>query len=202
MGNFTTVPTRAATNVVTAAEWNAQIGQNLNLGVFRQLAETVLTGSAASIDFTSIPATFRHLLLVAYLRISTATPAVAAAMRFNNDTGANYDVGLHQLIGGTINTVESFAASYISLGTMPAATASANLFSAVHCLIPHYANTANNKSARGHNGSKVGTTTNSIYTEQISGFWRNNAAINQLTLLPLTDNFVAGCVATLYGLPA
>ena len=44
-----------------------------------------------------------------------------------------------------------------------------------------------------------GTATTTIQLTSGSGFWRSNAAITQLTLVPASGNFVSGSLAVLYG---
>lgn len=165
------------------------------------IAETVVTVAAATIDFTSIPATYRHLQLALYARGDTAATTATVGVTFNNDSAANYDL---QTVTGTASTAaaaESFDQSNINLGSMAAASASANLFTPYEVIIPHYANSANNKTLISRMARKIGTATGNLTTIHLGGFWRSNAAINRITLTPGAGNFDVGTVATLYGLP-
>lgn len=202
MGNFTSIATRATGNAVTAAQWNTEVTTNGNLGYFRQLAETVLSGTASSIDFTSIPGTFRHLLLVVYGRTDEAATSSTLLARFNNDSGANYDYQLDAGTGSTAQAVESQGQTSARIGSLPGASASANLFGVCDLRVLHYANSANNKAALSVYGLKWGTSSGQMIAANGAQFWRNNAAIDRITILPGSGNLVAGTVATLYGLPS
>lgn len=54
------------------------------------LASNVLSSSALSVTFSSIPSTYRDLVLVAFFNGATAT-APYTQMRINGDTGSNYN---------------------------------------------------------------------------------------------------------------
>jgi hypothetical protein len=166
-----------------------------------KIAETVLGSSAATFDFTSIPATFRHLLLEIYCRGDAAAAAANVLLRFNNDSAANYDYQLLQASAGSASGVEAFAQTSTYLGNAPAANAPANVFGNTRADIPYYANSTNQKSVTSQSALKTGTTTGTLFSYCPAGFWRSTAAINRITLLLSSGNFVSGSVATLYGLP-
>ena len=76
-------------------------------------------------------------------------------------------------------------------------TYTANTFSNFSTYIPNYAG-SNNKSY-----SVDGVTENNAtasYQIMYAGLWSNTAAINQITLVPDTLNFVQYTTATLYGI--
>ena len=162
---------------------------------FAVLAETVLGSAAATIDFTSIPATYRHLKLVCYAQNDTG--ASTLSLRFNGDSGASYD--FQNIRGSATNATagETFAATEIGL---TAIHATANIFTATEVMIPHYANTANNKSLTATSAYKQGVASTNLRAQTVSGFWRNNSAINRITLINSSNNFNTGTVITLYGL--
>lgn len=198
---FTVVPDKATNDILTEANWDTHIKDNFNTGVPVVLANSTLSGAAASIDFTSISQSWAHLMIVAYLRGDTASTSTAGLMRFNGDTAANYDYQTQTGRAATAAAAETFAAAYIETGSVPANTAGANLFSVNVIRIPHYAQATNNKSASISAGLKYGTATTNQIVYGIAGFWRSNSAITQVTLLPVAGNFNTGSRATLYGLP-
>lgn len=182
------------------AMWDTYIRDNLNSGVPVVLANSTLVASAASISFTGINQTFAHLLVIAYLRGDTASSLVTIIQRFNNDSAANYD---WQNLGGngaTASGAESFATTG-GFDTAPAGTAPANLFASIRMVIPHYAQATNNKAIIRNREAKSGTSSLSLSTGLSAGFWRSNAAINRVTILPATGNWAAGSAATVLGLP-
>lgn len=163
------------------------------------IAETVLASPAASIDFTSIPATYRHLMIALSGRSDRSATSDPVSVRFNNDSGANYD---QQLLRGS-NSVASASATVAATSAqvlqIPAASVGAGVASGGQVIIPNYAGTTLQKHATGVGGLKLGTTTGDQYTQQFSISWRSSAAINRVTLVTI-GNLVAGTVATLYGI--
>lgn len=183
----------ATGDVVLASEFKKGIGA---------IADTTLGGSAANVDLTSIVGTYAHLLIIVYARGDTAAASTGLNMQFNGDTAANYDY--QQLVGSAaaVVTSENFAQVRISHGQIPANTAGANLFNASVIFIPHYAGSTNNKVALSMTSLKTGTASGNILNYLNGGFWRSNAAITRVTLIPATGNFVAGTRVSLYGMGA
>lgn len=166
------------------------------------LADSTLGGSSATVDLTSIVGSYAHLLLVIYARGDQAAFSTNVNLRFNADSAANYDTQQVQGGAAAVTAGEQFAATSTLVTVMPAATAGANLFGATVGFIPHYAGTANNKAILSLESFKTGTISGSMSTSLLGGFWRSNAAITRITLLPASGNFVAGTRVTLYGLGA
>lgn len=182
----------ATGELISAAQWNR---------LQMLLADSSLSGTAASFDFTSIPAHWTHLMVVVYARSDEALATVGALkIRFNGDTAANYDSQILDGIAAAVTASEQFAATAGFAGLHPRGTSGANLFSATKVVIPNYANAANNKAADCQSSSKVGVAAGNLAKRQTAVFWRSNAAITQVTILPEASNFVAGSRATLYGM--
>lgn len=183
----------ATGDVVLASEFKKGIGA---------IFDTTLGAGAAFVDITSIVATYAHLLLVVYARGDTAAANTVLNTRFNNDVAANYDS--QSLTGQAASTIagELFGSTAMFNGSMPANTAGANLFCAHLIFIPNYANTANNKICFALNTLKTGTASTNMNAILQVGFWRSNAAINRITLLPGGGNIVTGSRVTLYGMGA
>lgn len=164
------------------------------------IASSTLGGSAANIDFTSIPSIYSSLMLVCWLRTDFAGAALNCHVRLNNDSAANYD---YQVLAGSAATAsasESFGQTMAFIGPAPGATAGASLFSAHVVHFPHYAGTTNNKAQSAISGTKTGTSTGNITVAEISSFWRSNTAVSRVTILPTSGNLVAGSRASLYGM--
>jgi hypothetical protein len=198
--SFTPVPTRDGGYALEEADWDL-LKDNFNEGTWVQLADETLTGAASTIDFTSIDGSFAHLLLLAYLRGTTSGTAIEVGARFNNDSGSNYDDQRLTGQGASPGAGEAFGGSDALVGFAPAGLSeSASLYSAVRFLVPHYAGTANNKVLLSRWASKTGTSTTTMTAGNAAGFWRSNAAITRLTLVPQSGDFAIGSRATLYGL--
>jgi hypothetical protein len=201
---YIALPTKNPGDILTSALWNTYLQGNADSGFARKLADSTLAAAAASFDFTSIPATFAHLMLVLYLRGDAAVTSVDAAIRFNADSGANYD---RQLLYGNAATTaasETLAGTSIGLGggTFPAANAPATAFGQSDLCIAHYAGSTKQKSMAARSSGKTGVASGNLYALLVAGFWRSAAAINEITILPSSGNWDIGSRATLYGLPA
>lgn len=157
---------------------------------------TVGVGGAASIDFTSIPATYTDLFVQISLRSNYANPYSNPQVRFN---GATTNYSAKQLIGSGA-AASSAGNSYtdgIDLPTMPASTNTASTFGSVGLYIPNYAS-ANYKSVSSEGGEEGNSATQ--YMELIAGLWSNTAAINQVTIVDKLGALVQYSSATLYGI--
>lgn len=183
----------ATGDIETAAEFKKGIGS---------ISDTTLGGSAANIDISSIVGTYAHLFVVVYARGDVAAGSPALWVRFNGDTAANYDYQQLQSTAATVNASESFGVTAITAGLFPGNSAGANLFGVCIGFIPHYAGSSNNKMALATSAFKTGVATGNLVNQLNGGSWRSNAAINRITLLPNSGNFVAGTRVTLYGMGA
>jgi len=166
-------------------------------GGLTRIAETVLTEAAASISFAAIAGTYSSLLLILTGRGDAAAADNPAWLRFNGDAGANYDWHI-ALFDGTAasNTGDTRG----PIGNIPEANALANRAGIVEILIPHYAKTTFHKKwlARTNWHNSAGEA--APPARNLAGTWRSAAAITDITILPNSGNFVAGTVATLYGM--
>lgn len=197
---YTAPATVVAGTIYTPTMYNTYLQNNADSGYARMLADTTLGVASASIDFTSIPQTFAHLMVEMYLRGDTAATTTTYSLRFNADSGANYDVQSLQGAAAVASAAETFAATGVSF-TIPAGTATANVLGRTRVDISHYAGSANNKIFEAANVYKFGTASSQLAVQVVGGFWRSNAAINRITLATAAGNFAAGSRVTIYGLP-
>ena len=174
------------------------------MAVFTVIEHDELTGSATTWSESSISASYDHL----YLEFSARSDDTSAPYRdeiyiqLNGDTGTNYSVT--QLFG----VDSSFPGSQRQSGVasiqkiyIPASSSTADTFGAGTLWIPHYANTANKKQVLIQAAGEGDTGTNYHWgVASAAGLWDSTAAVNQITLGPLTGtNFVQYSSFTLYG---
>lgn len=151
---------------------------------------TVGAGGAASIDFTSIPATYTDLALLSSLRSSDGGVAVDINIKFNNvDTGKTI-----LYADATGSGTRSGFYSYTSLGCN-GSSATSNTFANSSLYIANYADTSNNKRFSIDYAPETNATT--TYYGFKAGEWASTAAVNRLTFV---GNFVQYSTATLYGI--
>jgi hypothetical protein len=118
------------------------------VSAFSLISDQTLGAGAASIVFSSIAGTFKHLRLWGYLRCDAAANNDHLLVRLNGDNGANYDSYDVRIISVTPSVAADEQIANTSMrfdSCVPGATAPANLFSSVEILVPHYAGTTNNK---------------------------------------------------------
>ena len=160
---------------------------------------TVGGGGAASMSFTSIPATYTDLaILVSARSARTVEPRDELFMRFNSDGGNNYSYIILQGNGSSTGSGTGSAQDYFKKGTIPAAGATANTFSNNLIYIPNYAGSTAKSISRDEVTETNSSTLN--YMELSSGLWTGTAAITTITFTPEVSTFVEYSTAYLYGI--
>jgi len=159
---------------------------------------TVGSGGAATIDFTSIPATYTDLVIKASLRSSEASGNVwdAALLRFNGSATSYSD----RTLAGDGATAFSFAnafANYIFIGDVNNGMTTSNTFSSLEITIPNYSS-SNFKSVSIDSVEENNATT--AQSDLTAGLWSNTSAITSVVLSLSIGNFVQYSNAYLYGI--
>lgn len=164
---------------------------------------SVGAGGTSSIDFTSIPSTYKHLQIRLIARSAVANIQQNLQMRINGDTGSNYS--WHQLIGDSQTAYAQSSANtttITNIATVPGATEGANIFTVAVIDILDYADTNKYKTIRSLNGKEdntAGTTNGTIAL--CSGGWRSTSAITSLSIYSGgSANLVQYSQAALYGI--
>ena len=152
---------------------------------------TVGAGGAASIDFTSIPATYTDLVLVCSLR--TSGTSADSMLKFNGLGTNQTQRTLRGLGTGQDSITSTEFPGLANEGT----TSTASVFSSGNYYIPNYLS-ANFKSF-GYDGATENNAS-AAYLFLAAGLWSAVAAINQITLTPGAGTFVQYSSATLFGI--
>jgi hypothetical protein len=195
--SFTTVPDKATGDVITEAMWDV-IKDNMNTALPVFIASTVLGSDTASITLSAIPALWKHLLLLTMARSSAAVTVDPFLLRFNGDTGANYDWQTIQGDQATMSAAESFATTSMEIGFLPGSTAVANSFAAVRTVIMDYTDTGNFKALISSSAHRY-TGTPDQRQLMTAGDWKSTTVINSLTVL-CAANLLTGSRVSLYGM--
>lgn len=130
----------------------------------------------AALDFTA-----RHLVLLVNGQASTGTPDIL--VRFNADTGANYNYQNLKGAGASDTALQSGAQTSVKIGSLPSA---ANVFGGGSVLIPAAFLATTYKSFE----NLAGEAESNI--EAVAGYWKNQAAITSITVLLSAGNMAAG----------
>lgn len=164
---------------------------------YQKIASTELSSSAASITFSSIPATYTDLLILASVR--TASSSVSTEITFNGDTATNYsDTAFFNSSGSATSSRRSNVSRILVIG-MDNSTTTANTFSNSEIYIPSYRINAQKQiytNAQREELIATQTTGNSVG----SGYWRNTAVINSITLTGNGGSYATGSSFYLYGI--
>lgn len=157
---------------------------------------TVGAGGASTVDFTSIPSTFKHL----QVRILSSIPSTTASGTFrvgngSIDTGSNY--ATHYIYGNGGGTLAAGAEPNVSYMYALGGTNSSTIFSSSIVDILDYTNTNKYKTIRVLYGFDRNGSGDVVFT---SGLWQNTAAITNLRFIPPTGNIGQYSSFALYGI--
>lgn len=172
------------------------------------IASTTLGGTASSVTFSSIPATYRNLLLVVLARGDAVATAIDVNLRFNNASTADYSWESWVCNQGDVSVSASTSNSATSIQTtrVPAASfGNSSSFGGGMIEILGYANT-NVATKQIRAWGKVGDFGNGSHSRWRFGAWgasgASGVAVNRIDLLTSSGNFVANSTFQLYGLGA
>lgn len=161
---------------------------------FKKIASvTVGAGGAASMNFTSIPATYTDLCIKFSAR-NTSTGQYAF-YRFNNDATSVYTARVLTGDGTSATSItNTFTGNIANIST---STDTANTFGNGEIYILNYAGSTNKSSSVDAVNENNATL---AYANLTANLWANSAAINRIDLLPTVGNFAQYSTATLYGI--
>jgi hypothetical protein len=156
---------------------------------YTALATVTLGTAAASVTFSSIPATYRDLILISFAKSVSSDSNIRA--RFNSDTGSNYSYV--RMIGtGSAASSDSTTTTGLQVGRQTNTGESGFGMGIAH--IMDYSATDKHKTVlvRSDNASAA--------TVGLAGRWANTAAITSIVLASFetATNFAAGSTFSLY----
>jgi hypothetical protein len=165
---------------------------------YQLISSNVLTTSAASITFSSIPATYTDLVLKWSVRTDYGATRTGFRIVANSITSGYLETYIIQYNSTVVGTGEykenaHFVAEYID-GT----GATANTFGSGEMYLPLYA-TSQNKPASIFSVAEGNSTTDTGMYLKALGLL-NTAAVTSLTLTANSGNFVSGSSFYLYGI--
>jgi hypothetical protein len=152
---------------------------------------TVGSGGAASISFTSIPATYTHLQIRGISK--NTTTSTDCNITINSGTAAAYR---HQLIGDGSGT-SAIANSGNAYLIMTAGSGGANVFDASVVDFLDYASTNKNRVVRVLSGRDLN---GSGLISSGSALWTTTTAISQISITPFSGNIAEYSSFALYGI--
>ena len=158
------------------------------------IASVTVSTATASIDFTSISASYTDLLLKVSLRSDRGGGNEAyTSVTFNSATTNQVVRRLEGSGSSAFSSVENNNWSFIIEG----AHNTANSFTSTDIYIPNYAS-SNYKSFSVDSGEETNATT--AYLALTGGLWSSSAAITAVKLSITAGSFVQYSTATLFGI--
>jgi hypothetical protein len=166
---------------------------------YESIATTVVgSGGQASIDFTVIPSTYKHLQIRVMSRVVGSVDNENLTLQFNGDTGGNYNS--HYLYGTGSGTPAAGADvgsnTTAVVGRSSGANLSSGIFGTSIIDILDYSNT--NKYTTNRTLCGVDANGSGILLFD-SSLWRNTAAVTSIKLLG-SSNFAQYSSFALYGI--
>ena len=164
------------------------------------IQEQLLTSSAASITFASIPQSYKHLQIRATMKSTDGTTSRVNG-QVNGVTSGSYTA--HNLRGNgstmAANTTTTSATSMLDIGGFIPGSffEGEGQFSAMIMDVLDYTNTSKNTTFRALSGYRHSST--SPWIQLASGVYLDTPAISSITLFLNTGSFVSGCRFSLYG---
>ena len=164
------------------------------------ISSNVLTGSAASVTFSSIPSTYTDLVLKVSARSTRVANSNNLDLRINADSSALYSYTYIYGSGSSAASSRSSADTSVFVSTMNAANSTSNTFTSAEIYIPSYTVSQNKPF-----GSFGAFENNSATVNEIDAnahLYRSTSAITSLTLYSGLGsfNFDTGSSFYLYGI--
>jgi hypothetical protein len=167
------------------------------------IGSQVLGSNQGTITFSSIPATWNHLRLQILGRSAGAVGNENVLIRFNSDSGANYNTQQTQSNGTSLTGTGLVNQTGAIVASLTGANVTSGYASGSTVDILGYAQTNFFKVVLSSIWIINGTSgTTNQFAVQLDGIWKSTSAIAQIDLtLVSANNFVAGSIFSLYGMP-
>ncbi len=166
------------------------------------LATTTLGSATSAISFSSISASYEHLLIVGDLKSTQGTAGSCEILvTLNTDTGSNYETQGMWGYQTTENTQESIGAANMIFMGAGTDTMNVNQHGVVRLLIADYANSNKSTTIRNLGGNIADGDTDTAKVVTVSGgLWNTTTAVNAVTLTSSSGNLKTNSTLTLLGL--
>jgi hypothetical protein len=157
---------------------------------YEPIATYTVPSATTSYTFSSIPATYTDIVLVADM--SATSSSAYPSVRINGDTASNYSRVYLNGNGAAASSSRNSETYFTIFGNQLAASRANFILQ-----IMNYSNTTTFKTALSRKNDTAGVMGGTAH------LWRSTSAINSLQISTQTsDTFAAGTVFTLYGIKA
>lgn len=180
-------------------KYNSMLADNsvYDVSAMEPIATAGVSGSGWL--FTNIPQVYQDLVLFLNTRSTNSSTTTQTITYFNGDSGAsNYS---RTVLTGNGSSASSFRdtnyAQMYGMDGLPAANATAGVFSSTVAHIINYKNTSTFKTLLARHSADLN---GSGLTMVQAGLWRSTAAINQINISLISGSIASGSTCTLYGI--
>jgi hypothetical protein len=166
------------------------------------ISTQTLASANSTISFTSIPATYDHLIIKGTLRGDNAGTGATIAFRMNNDSGSNYSYRtvLQYNISNIYSPYSATSDSFMYIGTATGGTAGTNMWGPLDAMIGDYRGGLF-KSVFATSGNMLTTDGADKQTMIAGNLWKSTSAINRVDVIHASSgSWIAGSTVSLYGL--
>lgn len=178
--------------------WAAAGGGSGSLTV---ISDQTLGAAAATIDFSSIAGTYKHVHMTVMGRSDTAANNTFCYVQVNGDSTASYTRAQINSVNNSLTGQELTNDTAMFLMSVPGATPAAGLVCSAQATWLYYAGTTFHKQMIAQTMETESASDVTLISQRMIGSsWRSTAAITRLTLTLGAGNWIAGSRATLYGI--
>lgn len=161
---------------------------------YTALANITLGSSASTVTFSSIPATYRDLVLVCSAAVTSTGDTIR--LRFNGDTGNNYN---WVFMNGTGSVASSSSQSNQAQLDFTASVGLPTVVGRYNTIlqIMDYSATDKHKTTLSRTNQNEDTYPG---VTGLAGRWASTSAVTSMVIFPSTFSFIAGSTFALYGI--
>ena len=172
------------------------------MAVWNVIGHTELGASATSVSFTSIPASYDHLVLLSSARSDVSSYTSFMNFQVHGYTGSNYSRTELNANTSTINYAAGTGDTVWTYNYIAAASALADTFGTCETWFMNYSNTTNYTQIMTRNVLANNSSSASQWGVRFEGgLWVNTDAVNRVDALQSgDDDFVQYSSFTLYGI--
>lgn len=166
------------------------------------ISTQTLSSSTSTISFTSIPATYDHLIIKSSLRGDNSSTGATIAIRVNNDSSSNYSyrTALQYNTTAVYSPYSNSSDSFMYIGTAAGATAGTNMWGPADVMIGDYRGGLF-KSVFATSGNMLDTNNVNKQTMIASNLWKSTSVIDRVDVIHASSgSWIAGSTVSLYGL--
>ena len=171
------------------------------MATYTLISSNVLTSSAASFTFSSIPATYTDLIIKFSARTSQAQDYTNIRVEVNGDSSTLYSsVELGGYVSATLTQLFSDTNYSLQLAAANGDTSTANTFSNTEIYFPNYTG-ATSKPFYTHSAQENDSAASqSAWLNANSNLYRGTNPITSVKFTPQSGSFVSGSSFYLYGI--